>query len=344
MEVQKGMPGLKQAGKIANDRLKSHLAKFGYFPAPRTPALWLSKTNNITFTLCVEDFGIKYTDKKDAEHLLNALRQLYTISVDWSGTTYIGLNLAWNYENRTLKISMPSYIPAALTRFKHQIPTKKQNSPHKWTPPTYGKSQQLVQNQLTSPISPPAKKLFIQQVIGSLLYYALAVDCTLLVALGDLATTQANPTQETMDKLIWLLNYVACNPNAEITYVASDMCLHIHSDASYLSAPKARSRAGAHFFLSTAPKNKNQPTIVPINGPIHVLSKIIKLVMASAAEAEIGANFIAAQESIPLRTCLDELGHPQPPTPIQVDNTTAAAFANSTLKQKRSKAIDMRFY
>ena len=66
--------------------------------------------------------------------------------------------------------------------------------------------------------------------------------------------------------------------------------------------------------------------------------------MASAAEAEIGASFIAAQESVPIGTCLEELGHPQPTTPIQVDNTTAAVFANKTLKQKRSKAIDMRFY
>ena len=64
------------------------------------------------------------------------------------------------------------------------------------------------------PTLPPAKKLFIQQVFGSLLYYALAVDCTLLVALGDLASAQAQPTVDTMNKLTWLLNYVASNPNA----------------------------------------------------------------------------------------------------------------------------------
>ena len=101
------------------------------------------------------------------------------------------------------------------------------------------------------PLSPPltpSKKLSIQQAIGSLLYCALAVDCTLLVALGDLAATQNQATEETMSKLIWLLNYVASNPDSSVTYVASDMCLHIHSDASYLLAPKARSRAGAHFF------------------------------------------------------------------------------------------------
>ena len=66
--------------------------------------------------------------------------------------------------------------------------------------------------------------------------------------------------------------------------------------------------------------------------------------MGSAAEAEIGAGYMTAQDSIPIRTTLEEMGHPQPPTPIQVDNTTAVGFANKTIKQKRSKAIDMRFY
>ena len=66
--------------------------------------------------------------------------------------------------------------------------------------------------------------------------------------------------------------------------------------------------------------------------------------MASAAEAEVGALFVNGQDAIPLRNTLIELGHPQPPTPIQTDNSTAAGFANDTIKQKRSKAMDMRFY
>ena len=82
IEVRNGMSGLKQAGKIANDQLKQRLAQYGYFPAPRIPALWLHKTNSVSFTLCVDDFGIKYTDKMHADHLVNALKSLYEISVD----------------------------------------------------------------------------------------------------------------------------------------------------------------------------------------------------------------------------------------------------------------------
>ncbi len=66
--------------------------------------------------------------------------------------------------------------------------------------------------------------------------------------------------------------------------------------------------------------------------------------MGPAAEAKIGASYVNGQEAIPIRNTLEELGHPQPPTPMQVDNTTAVGFANGTIKQKGSKAIDMRFY
>ena len=66
--------------------------------------------------------------------------------------------------------------------------------------------------------------------------------------------------------------------------------------------------------------------------------------MGSAAKSEIGATYINGQESVPILTLLRKLGHPQPAIPMQVDNSTAAGFTNDTIKQKRSKSIDMRFY
>jgi hypothetical protein len=70
----------------------------------------------------------------------------------------------------------------------------------------------------------------------------------------------------------------------------------------------------------------------------------LKEVLSSASESELAALFHNGKEACPLRICLEELGHPQPPTPIQTDNSTAAGIANESVKQKRSKAIDMRFY
>ena len=66
--------------------------------------------------------------------------------------------------------------------------------------------------------------------------------------------------------------------------------------------------------------------------------------MSSAAEADIVATFLNAKDNLPIRTTLEELRHPQPPTPMQFDNTTSVGFSNNIIKQKRSKAIDMRFY
>jgi hypothetical protein len=120
------------------------------------------------------------------------------------------------------------------------------------------------------------------------------------------------------------------------------MVLNIHSDASYNSETKARSRAGGIFFMSSALTDKN-PT-PPLNGALHIISKIMKNVLSLVAEAEVAACFHNAQEPCPLRHVLLTLGHPQPPTPIQTDNSTAEGILNKSIKQKRSQAIDMQYY
>ena len=87
------MYGLPQAGKIANDKCKFHLAKFGYEPAPITLGVWRHQTRHLQFSLVVHDFGIKYERQEDITHLLDALKTIYKISEDWDGKLYCGLNL-----------------------------------------------------------------------------------------------------------------------------------------------------------------------------------------------------------------------------------------------------------
>ena len=135
-----------------------------------------------------------------------------------------------------------------------------------------------------------------------------------------------------------LLDFVASQEDAVLTYHASDMILAVHSDAGYLNEPHVRSRAGGHFFLS------NDEKYPPNNGAILNISQVIKAVMSSAAEAELGALYINAKEAVYIRTILEELGHPQPPTPIQTDNSTAEGIINSKVQPKRTKAMDMRFH
>ena len=75
-----------------------------------------------------------------------------------------------------------------------------------------------------------------------------------------------------------------------------------------------------------------------------VIARILKMVVALAAEAEIASLFHTAQEIVLLRITADELGHKQPATPLQTDNSTASGIMNGTIRQQRSKAIDMQFY
>ena len=116
------------------------------------------------------------------------------------------------------------------------------------------------------------------------------------------------------------------------------MVLAIHSNASYLSETNARSRAGGHFFLS-----RDDP--VPLdNGAILLIAQIIKAVMSSAAEAELGALYICARKAVYIHQILEALGHAQPRTPIQTDNSTAAGIVNNIILPKATKAMDMRFH
>jgi hypothetical protein len=142
------------------------------------------------------------------------------------------------------------------------------------------------------------------------------------------------------------MDYAASNPTSIIRYSASDMVLYIHSNASYLSETKACSRGAGHSFLSSKPNDPTKPplTMMTLNGPVQTMCKIISVVVGSAAGAKIGAGYINGQDAVPIVNTLRKLGHLQPPTPIQVDNTTAKGFANGTMKQKRSKAMDMRWH
>ena len=113
------------------------------------------------------------------------------------------------------------------------------------------------------------------------------------------------------------------------------MILHIHSNGSYLSAPRASSCAGGIHFLSDAPPpNTNFTTYnPPLIRFIYIVCKIIKVITSSAAETEFGTVFINAKEAVPIRTALEETRWPQLPTPVQVDSTTADGIANRQLKQ-----------
>jgi hypothetical protein len=234
---------------------------------------------------------------------------------------------------------MPGYVSRALTEFNFTPSKKPEHQPHRHQPPQYG-----VKTQLTAPIDNSAllnkeENLRLQQITGKFQYYSRAVDPTMNVALSTLASQQTCGTKLTEIDSNKCLNYFATHPDATIRYRASDMILKVHSDASYNSEPKARSRAGGHFYMGN-----RDSTAEDKQGTVLASTAIMNAVLASASEAEIGALYENTRKASILRTTLEEMGYPQPPTPVQTDNSTACGIANDNIKQQRSQAIDMRFY
>jgi hypothetical protein len=159
----------------------------------------------------------------------------------------------------------------------------------------------------------------------------------MLLALGFIVTQHANLTKNTVKKVQQFLDYASTHLDEIVRYHASDMVLVGHSNASYLSKSKVCSQTGGHFFMSN---NTAKP---PNNGTILTITQIIKAVMSLVAETEVGALYIKCREVIPACHTLEFMGHPQPLSPMQMDNTIALGIVNNNVI-KKVKAIDMKYH
>ena len=79
------------------EKLVKKISPYGYEPMKCIPGLWSHKTHKTTFTLCVDNFGVKYFSKYDTHHLIKAVKNYYDVTLDWEGKLYCGINLKWNY-------------------------------------------------------------------------------------------------------------------------------------------------------------------------------------------------------------------------------------------------------
>jgi hypothetical protein len=180
---------------------------------------------------------------------------------------------------------------------------------------------------MSPPLSKEDKK-YVQEAVGTFLYYAQCINSTMPTDLGSIATQQVNPTKNTMIKVKQFQDYASTHPDAIVTYQTRNMVLAAHSDASYLSKANAHSQAGGHLFMSSnTPCPHNNDAVLTI----------------AQAEAKIGALYINCQVAVPACHTLEFLGHPQPPTPIQTDNTTELGVVNNNI-MKKLKAMDMKYH
>jgi len=171
--IDKAWYGLKESGKIAHDDLVGHLKQYGYEKTQRTEGLFIHKTRDISFTLVVDDFGIKYTNKTDVEHLIKCLEDKYTMKVDYDAKQYVGITLKWDYIKRELVCSMDGYIEDALKEFQHEPPKQHHYGPSKHEIPEYGAKVQYVQHDTSAPLN-QEQIWFIQRIVGKFLFLARA--------------------------------------------------------------------------------------------------------------------------------------------------------------------------
>jgi hypothetical protein len=204
MEIRKRMYRLPQAGILANKLLKEPLACHGYFKQTHTLGLWKHVTRLVWFNLCVDDFGIKYIGCKHLQHLYNALcKETYEIVEDWTGDLYCRITLIWNYKKHHVDLTMPTCVKKQLTKYSHAAPLKPQHCLYASNPIKYSKD-----NQDDRPCLNKAQKKCIQQIVGSFLYYAQAVDPTILMALSEIALQQAAPTENRIECVNQFLDYM----------------------------------------------------------------------------------------------------------------------------------------
>ena len=146
----------------------------------------------------MDDIGIEYVGKEHTLHLFNNLEVDYDITIDWEGTKFAGIDLAWNYHarhaNRTCHISMKGCIAKVILKYGHPIPKKPQLSTHKHREVIYGAKEQLSPGDDTYPPLDSQDTKSFQGIVGSLLYYARTVDNKLLVGLSAIGSQQASTT------------------------------------------------------------------------------------------------------------------------------------------------------
>ena len=180
------------------------MARHGYFKQPHTPGLWNWKHVScpVWFNSCVDDFRIKYIGRKHLQHLYDALRkETYKIVEDLEGALYCGIVLKWNYAKHHVDLAMVNYVMKQLTKYGHFAHLKPQHSPYSPNPIKYEKENQALSPLNGSPLLDKAGKKRVQQIVGSILYYARAVDPTILMALSEILSQQSAPTENTMKRV-----------------------------------------------------------------------------------------------------------------------------------------------
>jgi hypothetical protein len=130
------------------------------------------------------------------------------LQYNMAGDKFAGMDNEWNYASCCCCISMPGYISLLLLKYKHPQHAKPQLSPYKCLPIAYSAKSHITPDPDALELLNANRKCHIQEIVGSLLYYAQVVYNKLLMALSAIAARQANATVATKQTVNLLLDYV----------------------------------------------------------------------------------------------------------------------------------------
>ena len=169
------MYGITEAGRLANYLLRARLKKHNYIEATHTPGYWKHMWKPISWTLIVDDFGFKYTNKRHVDKLLKIMLQWYVMKMDWGRTSFGFITLKWNYDGeRWVELSLPGYIEKILAQFRHPQLKIPQDSPHPAPPTKFTRKTPMPPSPDKSPRLDEKGIKRIQQICGSILWYMQA--------------------------------------------------------------------------------------------------------------------------------------------------------------------------
>lgn len=220
---------------------------------------------------------MKYTDKADADHLLDALQQQHTIKADWTGSRYCAFT-----STGTIKPALSTSLCQTTSNERFRDLTILRQPDHR-TSHIHGPAKTIEPKSNLPLHRPPAHhstptRQSTSKQLGTFLFYARVVDNTILHALGTVATQQSNSTAVTTQATIHQLNYFASHPKCGHRILRQRHDLYVESDASSLSETKARSRAAKYHYLINSPpqppNDHHQPcTIAPFTSSAKQLAK-----------------------------------------------------------------------
>ena len=164
-------------------------------PSAVTSGLWRHVWRPVTFTLVVDDFGIKFTGETHANHLIQTLKKDNEITTDPQGQLFVGIKLKWDYDCGNMDTHVPNYVPTSLNKYQHPTPSRPQHAPAKPTPIQYGAKIQT-EHKENSPSLSTARVKRIQDVVGTFAWYARASDPTMARSLSSIASHQYKGTEQ----------------------------------------------------------------------------------------------------------------------------------------------------